>query len=198
MQNKKVFLASISLFAILFAGVVDAAKVAVDESVETIQLRLQGAASVFFEPTDRTLEVRDLELEGIDRNPIKIEKQGRKLVVNQDIGENVNASVRYRLMVPRGKDIDIRAGLLNMSGSLDAKELRVKSGLLNANMRLSVKGDAIFSAGSGSFNATFAECGALAVRGGSVVGSIIVPRGTRIKSRPKSWQAFSIVEVDEK
>lgn len=171
-----------------------AKEIKVDDSVTDVVLRLDGSTNVTFESSDDTFAVEDLAYEGVDRDPVSIKRQGQKVVLEQDKGDGHNVTISYRLIVPRGRRIRIRAGLVNMSGSLDAKEFWARSGLMTANMELGVDGNVTIKAGSGTFNMTFKKCGKLSISGGSIIGNISVPKGTPV-ARLKDWWPLQIREA---
>lgn len=195
--KKKKFWASISLVVLISLSAISYGEgIKVENKIKNIELKLDGATNITFETSEDNFEVKEVKYKGIRHNPISIITKSDRIILEQKKEVNDDFSITYKLIVPKGKNLQINSGLLTMSGEMDAKKLVISSGLLTANMNLRIEAMTKISTGSGNFNMTFKKSGGVDVSAGSATGNIWVPKGTKVSSSIP-WQGLQINEFSE-
>ncbi|MFH1652878.1 MAG: hypothetical protein ABIE74_02380 [Pseudomonadota bacterium] len=169
---------------------IDAAKI--DAKVTDIVIKLNGATNIELSTSKDTLEVVGLKYKGKTQTPVEIKRSGNQITLAQNASAAEGFSATYKLVIPEGRRVSISAGLVNLTGNLNTKALKISAGHLTANFTASVDGSATFSAGLGVFNIVFSKCQALKVSGGNVSGSIKVPSSTIVRQASAPWQHLKI------
>ena len=109
----------------------------VGKSVKTIRMEIGSVATIRLVPAAGVVGVSEMVYQGLVADPVSVETADAVVTIRQVRGEKVQAS--YTLQVPKGLDVEINGGMVNLTGELAAGTLDILVGMLNSEAGMTAK-----------------------------------------------------------
>ncbi|OGR95169.1 MAG: hypothetical protein A2V88_01430 [Elusimicrobia bacterium RBG_16_66_12] len=109
----------------------------IGKGVKTIRMNIESPATIRLVPAAGVVGVSEMVYQGFAADPVSVETADAVVTIHQARGEKAQAS--YTLKVPKGMDIEINGGILNLTGELAAGKLDIRVGMLNSEAGMTAK-----------------------------------------------------------
>ncbi|MBI4655938.1 MAG: hypothetical protein HY746_04220 [Elusimicrobia bacterium] len=114
-------------------------KIITNENIKKVNLKLKGNSEVLFESSEDTFEIKKLEYSGYNENPVVIDTSKKTIDLTQKRAgsflKNTDSDslVKYHILIPKRKEINIEVDKSRFSGNIEASEIKINAGNLIAD-----------------------------------------------------------------